>query len=101
MSDVVILVFLAGGAFFFFAGTLGLLRFPDVFSRLHALTKADSLGLGMIVLALAVHTASWTVRVKLLLIWLLVLTATATTCQLIAGHALQRDGEDGPDRENG
>jgi multicomponent Na+:H+ antiporter subunit G len=36
------------GAFFFFAGTVGLLRFPDVYTRLHALAKADNLGLGFV-----------------------------------------------------
>jgi formate hydrogenlyase subunit 3/multisubunit Na+/H+ antiporter MnhD subunit len=36
------------GAFFFLAGTVGLLRFPDTLTRLHALTKADNLGLGLI-----------------------------------------------------
>lgn len=92
MSDVIAGLFVAGGAFFFFAGTVGLLRFPDVFSRLHALTKADNLGLGMIVIALALHAGSWAIGARLLLIWLLVLAATATTCQLIAGKALRRDG---------
>lgn len=38
------------GCFFYLAGTVGLLRLPDVFTRLHALTKADNLGLGLIVL---------------------------------------------------
>ena len=37
------------GAFFFLAGTVGLLRFPDSLTRLHALTKADNLGLGLVV----------------------------------------------------
>jgi len=36
------------GAFFFFAGTVALLRFPDVYTRLHALAKADNLGLGCV-----------------------------------------------------
>ena len=36
------------GVFFFLAGTVGLLRFPDTLTRLHALTKADNLGLGLI-----------------------------------------------------
>jgi multicomponent Na+:H+ antiporter subunit G len=49
LSAVLILL----GAFFFLAGTLGLLRFPDVYTRLHALTKADNLGLGLTVLGLA------------------------------------------------
>jgi multicomponent Na+:H+ antiporter subunit G len=38
------------GVFFFIAGTAGILRFPDAYSRLHALTKADNLGLGLIAL---------------------------------------------------
>jgi len=38
----------SAGAFFFLAGTVGLLRFPDALSRLHALTKADNLGLGLV-----------------------------------------------------
>ena len=42
----------SAGALFFLAGTVGLLRFPDSLSRLHALTKADNLGLGLVVLGL-------------------------------------------------
>ena len=41
---------LLAGLGFLAAGSLGLLRFPDAVSRLHALTKADTLGLGLIVL---------------------------------------------------
>ncbi|CAN5756848.1 monovalent cation/H(+) antiporter subunit G [soil metagenome] len=90
MTDIVVVVLIVCGSFFFLAGTVGLLRFPDVFTRLHALTKADNLGLGLVVIALMVHTDSWPVRFKLLLIWLLVLGATATTCHLIARTALER-----------
>ena len=42
---------------FFLAGTVGLLRFPDTMTRLHALTKVDNLGLGLIVLALLPRTS--------------------------------------------
>ena len=42
-------VLVSAGAFFFMAGTIGLLRFPDTLTRLHALTKVDNLGLGLIV----------------------------------------------------
>ena len=51
-------VFVVAGAFFFLAGTVGLLRFPDSFTRLHALTKADNLGLGLVVLGLLPHVDS-------------------------------------------
>ena len=47
------------GALFFLAGTLGLLRFPDVYTRLHALTKADNVGLGLILSGLALQSSSW------------------------------------------
>jgi multicomponent Na+:H+ antiporter subunit G len=79
------------GAFFFLAGTLGLVRFPDVHARLHALTKADNLGLGFIVLGLALQAGSVAVILKLLLIWVLALGASATSCYLIAGAALRQE----------
>lgn len=74
---------------FFFAGTIGLLRFPDVFTRLHALTKADNVGLGLITVGLALEAESLAAVGKLLLIWLLALLASATTCHLIARTALR------------
>ncbi len=50
--DALTIITVSAGAFFFLAGTVGLLRFPDALSRLHALTKADNLGLGLVVLGL-------------------------------------------------
>lgn len=82
------LLILGGG--FFLAGTVGLLRFPDVYTRLHALTKADNLGLGLVVAGLAVQAESWAAVGKLALIWLLVLVASAFACHLVARAALRR-----------
>lgn len=78
------------GAIFFLAGTLGLLRFPDVYTRLHALTKADNVGLGLLVIGLALQTESWAVIGKLVLIWLLVQLAGASIAHLISRRALRR-----------
>ena len=78
------------GTTFIFAGTIGLLRFPDVYTRLHALTKADNLGLGLIVFGLAIQSQSWAMTGKLILIWLLVLLAAASVSHLIARAALHR-----------
>ncbi len=75
------------GAGFYLAGTLGLLRFPDVYTRLHALTKADNLGLGFLVLGLALQADSLAAALKLLLIWPLTLAASATVGYLIARRA--------------
>jgi multicomponent Na+:H+ antiporter subunit G len=72
------------GAFFFLAGTVGLLRFPDTLTRLHALTKADNLGLGLIMLGLLPQVAWPFGAFKLVAIWVLVLLASAAASQLIA-----------------
>lgn len=77
------------GALFMFAGTVGLLRFPDVYTRLHALSKADNLGLGFLTVGLALQAGSFAGAVKLLLVWLLALVASATCCHLIARAALR------------
>ena len=86
-------VLLLAGGVFFLAGTLGLLRFPDVYTRLHALTKADNVGLGLMVVGLAVQAQSWAAAGKLLLIWFLVLFAGASVAQLFAQRSLQRGRE--------
>ncbi len=75
------------GAFFFFAGTVGLLRFPDVYSRLHVLAKADNLGLGCVLFSLAIQAESLAAALKLLLIWPLVLAASAGIGFAIARRA--------------
>lgn len=85
---------MTGGGFFFLAGTIGVLRFPDVHARLHALTKADNLGLGFVTLGLMLQAGSLAVAAKLLLIWLLALLASATSCYLIADAARQRPAPD-------
>ena len=74
----------SAGAFFFLAGTVGLLRFPDPLTRLHALTKADNLGLGLVVLGLLPRVSSPLAGLKLVCVWLLVLLAGAIASQLIA-----------------
>jgi multicomponent Na+:H+ antiporter subunit G len=92
--SILVLIFAAAcvlaGAFFFIAGTLGLLRFGDTLSRVHALTKADNLGLGLIVLGLLPLADSPADALKLVLIWALVLLGGTTAAQLVAS-AVRRD----------
>jgi multicomponent Na+:H+ antiporter subunit G len=84
IRDLLTICAVTAGAVFFLAGTVGLLRFPDTLTRLHALTKADNLGLGLVALGLIVQTGSVLLALKLAIIWLLVLFASATVSQLIA-----------------
>ena len=87
------IVAIVAGAFFFFAGTVGLLRFPDSLTRLHALSKADNLGLGLVVLGLLPRVENLLGALKLMAIWALVLLSGAASAQLI-GRALRRRGGD-------
>lgn len=89
LVDLFRIAAIVAGAFFFVAGTVGLLRFPDSLTRLHALAKADNVGLGLVVLGLLPLTENVLAAFKLILIWALVLVSGGSTAQLI-GRALRR-----------
>ena len=76
---------LSAGALFFLAGTVGLIRFPDPLTRLHALTKVDNVGLGLVVVGLIPQADGWGAAFKLVVVWLLVQLSGAIVTQLIAG----------------
>jgi multicomponent Na+:H+ antiporter subunit G len=88
--DLFSAVMIGAGVFFFVAGTVGLLRFPDTLTRLHALTKADNLGIGLIVLGLLPRSADLPGALKLVLVWALILLASSTVSQL-AGYAARQE----------
>ncbi len=92
LIDSFTVLMVLAGAVFFAAGTVGLLRFPDALSRLHALTKADNLGLGLIVLGLLPQMDGVLAGLKLVAVWLLAQLAGATVTQLVA-RALVPDNE--------
>jgi multicomponent Na+:H+ antiporter subunit G len=89
--DLFTVVAVSAGGFFFLAGSVGLLRFPDALTRLHALTKADNLGLGLVVLGLLPHVDGVLAGLKLVAIWLLALLASGAVSQLIARAARRAD----------
>jgi multicomponent Na+:H+ antiporter subunit G len=87
--DIFTVSAVSAGALFFLAGTVGLLRFPDSLTRLHALTKVDNLGLGLVVLGLLPQMNGLFGALKLVSIWLLVQLSGAIVTQLIAGAVRQ------------
>ena len=93
MLDALTMILTGAGLVFFLAGTAGLIRFPDAWSRLHALTKADNLGLGCIVLGVALQAESWAQVARLGLVWALVLVSAGTVAQLVARAALMGEAE--------
>jgi multicomponent Na+:H+ antiporter subunit G len=90
MVDLLALILVFSGIAFFFFGAIGLLRLPDLHSRLHALTKADNLGLGLVIVGVALFHGTLLLALKLLLIWLLALLGSAASAHLISQYALRR-----------
>lgn len=93
MIELLSLVCISAGVFFFIAGTVGLIRFPDAYSRLHAITKADTLGLGLVIFGLILQSDSMRNMLLMLSIWLLMMASAATACQLLARYQQQSDEE--------
>ena len=91
MIDLLATILIITGLFFYLCGSIGLLRLPDLYSRLHALTKADNLGLGLLIFGMAIHAQDLLTALKLLLIWLAILAASAASAHWIARHALQQE----------
>lgn len=93
------------GCAFFLAGTVGLLRFPDTLSRLHALTKADNVGLMLVCAGLALHSGSLRAALLLAIVWVLALVASTVSAHLIARRATEDTRETAwtpsPDRREG
>lgn len=81
---IVQIILLVTGCLFFAVGTLGLFRFTETMTRIHALTKVDNLGLGFIVIALLPLAPSFESGLKTVLIWAVALAASATSAHLVA-----------------
>jgi multicomponent Na+:H+ antiporter subunit G len=92
--DVVAMLLVGIGLLFFVGAALGVLRFPDLHTRLHAVAKADTLGLICIALGVSIAAADPGVTVRAALVCVLVLAASATTCTLLARAAREDDADD-------
>lgn len=83
-------LFVAGGVFTFAAG-VGVYRLPDVYTRMHASTKAGTLGVGLIVLGVAIYFGEMTVVARALAT-IAFLFLTAPVAGHMIGRAAYRDG---------
>ena len=94
MIDTLAILAIFSGLFFFFSGSIGLLRLPDLFSRLHALAKADNVGLALVALGVIMLEPDPLNDIKIAVIWLLVMAASAISSHLVARHALRENRND-------
>lgn len=87
------LILMLGGLFFFFVGTVGLIRLPDVLTRMHATTKCDTLGAGLIILGVIVVLGFSLASLKALLILAFIWLTNPTAAHIIAKAVVQKDKE--------
>lgn len=84
-TDVFTSIFFITGIIFFLGGTIGILRCPDLYARLHPSTKGDTLGACMIIFGLCLQSGLSLDTIKLLAIVFFLLLSSAT-----CGHAIGR-----------
>ena len=85
LSVILGVLLILGGALFMLAGSIGILRFPDVYCRAHAATKVDTLGIMLFILGLAFCIGLSITSLKLLLV-----AAFVALTSPVAAHALCR-----------
>ncbi|MEM1103902.1 MAG: monovalent cation/H(+) antiporter subunit G [Pseudomonadota bacterium] len=86
LSDIATWGLMGLGGFLIFCGGLGLLRFPDFYTRLHAAGVTDTLGAELILIGLMLQATSWIQVVKLILIALFMFMTSPVSTHAIA-HA--------------
>lgn len=84
MAYVLGSLFLLSGLFFFLAGTVGLVRFPDALSRMHATTKCDILGAGLVLIGLVFFPGTIYLRLKLILVMAFLWVTNPTAAHYMA-----------------
>lgn len=88
LIDIISWLLLIAGGFFVVVGSLGLLRFPDFFCRIHAASITDTLGAGLIILGLLLQSPDWLVAAKLIMIVIFLVVTGPTATHALAKAAL-------------
>ncbi len=84
-QDVISWISILGGLFFIVVGSIGIVRLPDVYTRLHAAGMTDTMGAGLLLIGLSFQAGLTLVTVRLLMIWAFLLFTSP-----IGTHALAR-----------
>jgi multicomponent Na+:H+ antiporter subunit G len=93
LTDVLSWAFLVGGSFFAIVGGIGVLRMPDLFTRLHAAGITDTMGAGMILVGLMFQAGLTLVTLKLILLLGFVWFASPVSTYALSRAALSSGQE--------
>lgn len=85
LQNILTIFFIVAGSFFMMIGSIGVIRLPDFFTRAHATSKSDTLGIMLIILGLMVYEGFCLNSLKLLIIFVFVAIANP-----VGAHALAR-----------
>jgi multicomponent Na+:H+ antiporter subunit G len=88
IANALTVLALLASLFFFASGAIGLIRLPDTLSRIHPLSKADSIALGLVAIGLLPQAGSIVVGAKIIFVWVLVQISAGAITQLMARIAL-------------
>lgn len=83
LIDVLSAIALLGGALMSLAAAVGLLRFPDLMSRMHAATKPQVLGLFLMLVAVGLQMRQWALLPALLVAWLFQLLTVPVSAHMV------------------
>lgn len=89
MIEIVISFFLITGSLFCLIASLGILRFPDIYMRMHAVTKAGTVGVGFVLVAVAISLNDITVTSRVFLTILFLLLTAPAGSHLLGKGALK------------
>ncbi|MEK9719761.1 MAG: monovalent cation/H(+) antiporter subunit G [Quisquiliibacterium sp.] len=90
LVDIASWALLLAGSFFCIVGSLGLLRMPDAYTRMHAASVVDTLGAGLILLGLILQAGFTLVAVKLFFMGLLLYFGSPSATHALARAAMVR-----------
>lgn len=79
-----------GGGFFFIAGGVGLIRFPDFFTRMHAVGMTDTLGAGLLIFGMVLQAGDGLTAIKLVLVGFFIFFTSPTSTYAIANAAFSQ-----------
>ena len=97
MIDIISIVMIASGLLFFFAAVIGILRFPDFYTRMHAAGKGDTLSTVLVVGGIALHyanTHNWSFDAFLVVLKLIAIVVFIFIVSPTSTHVLMKAGYD-------
>ncbi len=88
VADIASWILIAAGSFFIVVGGIGMIRLPEVFTRIHAASLIDGAGAGLILAGLAIQAGATLIALKLLFLFLLLLFTSPVATHAVAQAAL-------------